>query len=360
MRVRWALVGLGIHLVVVVGLLVDNGWRPEYFVHFGHQSTMTPYAQQQIREDLLIPHRDGHDGQTFWVLARDPFLLDTETTGPLLEGRPVYRAQRMLYPLLASPWHLAGEQALLWGLIVVNLAAVAVGSYFTAALVLDHGVPGRASLAFALNPGLLLATLLNTSETLSLAGAIAFIYFVRRNRIGPALVAGVLAVLAREPTWLVLAGVAAFAPRLPLRTRVILAAVPAASAGIWGLYTRWRFDWPPTGAQELGLPFEGYIESWRDAWSPIGYWDDAVGAAVTVIAAVYVLWRWVARRDGSLLLAGAVPVAALVFVLTFPVVSLFTNSLRVSAPLLTLAALHAMASAYVRPAGVEEQSLRPA
>lgn len=105
---KWAAVELGIHLVLVaVGLAWAEG-KPEWFVHFGREYPALPLAKQVLGPDLLVPHDDGHDGQSFWVVARNPLLLQGETTlAPYLD-RPVLdlalnalRAIAPIFPLLA-------------------------------------------------------------------------------------------------------------------------------------------------------------------------------------------------------------------------------------------------------------------
>lgn len=308
--------------------------NPQFFVHFGREASVLPFARQVLGADLLTPHSDGHDGQAFWLLARDPLLLHgKEVLAPNLD-RPAYRAQRIIYPLLASPWRLAGETGLLWGLLATNLGVVLVGGLVACWLTTAVGAPLRASLAFALSPGVLLASLFSLSDGLALALLLGTTLALVRQRYAIAVLCGIAGALTKESTLIALAGFALLAPRIPLRRRVLLVAIPATTATAWAIYARWRLGWPPSQIEEFALPFWGYVDAWRRGWSPVGNWSDAVLAFALLPLAVFGFVRWRARR--SLLLAGALPFLALVPFLSAQVLDLAGNSLRVMTPSFTL------------------------
>lgn len=331
---RWALIGLFVHVLLTAAFLARAGGNPQYFVHFGEDAAVISFAQHVLGKDLLIPHTDGHDGQAFWLLARDPLLLEGKAVLASSLDRPAYRAQRILYPALAAPWRFAGETGLLWGLLATNLAVVFGGGRLAAALANELRAAGRASLSFALNPGVILATLFSLADALALALLLAATLALMRRRFALAVACGALGVLTKESTLIGLAGFALLAPRLPTRWRVLLVLIPAGAATAWALYVRWRLGWPAAQIQEFDLPFRGYLEAWQRGWSPIGNWYDAVPAFALLPLAALGLLRWHRRR--SLILAGGVPFLALVPFLSAQVLDLSGNSLRVLAPSLTL------------------------
>jgi hypothetical protein len=346
--VRWALVGLAVHVLVTGLLLLHFEGRPEYFVHLGSERTPVELARRELGPDVLVPHRDGHDGRFFWVLARDPLLLRPAEVAANLD-RPGYRSQRIAYPLLAAPWRLGGERALLWGLLLTNLAAVSLGGYAAARLAIRLGAAPRAGLAFALNPGILIAVLLDAADGLAAAALVATVLLTLERRRGWALAAAVVAVLAKEPTWLGVAGLAALAPGLERRERVLLAAVPVAAAAAWAVYARGRLGWAGDRPHELGLPLVGYVRA-LPVWNRAGDWSHAVAGAFAVLPlAALVVVRWWRRRTAAL--AAALPFALLVPLLSGAVLYSEINVLRAFAPALTLLVLDVLAAEHERDTG---------
>jgi len=339
----WAAVGLAIHLILVGVFLVAFDGNPQWFVHFGTEYPGIGYARSILGPDLLTPHQDGHDGQAYWALARDPLLLHGRDVLARNLDRPVYRAQRIAYPAIAAAWRLAGETALLWGLLITNLLVVFAGGWLAAQLARLSGAPLRASLGFALCPGVVVAALFDFSDALALAALLAAIVGLQSRRTALAIGAAVLAVLAKEPSLLGLIGIATLAPALDRRTRLSLVLVPTVAMIGWGLYARWRLGWLPTQINELALPLLGYVEAWQRAWAPRSAWADAFFAvALLPIAVIGTRW-WIARR--TLLLSAAVPFLWLVPFLSGSVLGLTLNSLRAIAPAVTLLILDGYAAA---------------
>lgn len=344
---RIALTGLLVHLALVAAFLLRFDGNPEWFVHFGRKGSVLPVARRVLGATVLVPHTDGHDGQAFWLLARDPLLTRPDDVGPYLD-RPAYRAQRILYPALAAPWRLAGERGLLWGLLAVNLAAVAVGGYLTALLARELGAPERAGLAFALNPAVIVGVLLDVSDPLMLALLVLAMLCLLRRHWTAAAVAAAAASLAKEQALFALAAAALFWRGFPSRPRMRVLASAVLAVGAWALYQRWRLGWPPSQIQEFSWPLWGYVDAYLRGWRHFNNWADATVAAALWPLAWVTIQRW--RRERSLLTVSALPYALYVPVLSAQVVDLAINALRAVGPLLTVLALDAYREANERSA----------
>ncbi len=103
----------------------------------------------------------GYDGQFAYFIARDP--LD----GWQYCDVPAYRYQRIVYPLLAWALALGQATAVPWTLIVVNVAALTMGTYFTEQLLALQGVNRWYALAYGLYGGLIAGLRLNLTEPLA-------------------------------------------------------------------------------------------------------------------------------------------------------------------------------------------------
>ncbi len=332
---RWALATVALY-TALVGVIAVHFDGPEWFLHLGHNNEANlAFARHYFGRDVVVPHRDGHDGRYFWVQARDPFILHPDVDKPLFDpGRATYRFQRVAYPLIAAPWRLLGERALLWGMVATNVVVIGAGAFVATLLALEMGAPARAALGFILSPAVAVAAIGDLSDALAVAALLLTILLLLRGRYGWAMAAGALAVLAKEPMLLGLAGIAVFWKRPTVRRRVLLVAVPLAAAAAWALYVRWRLGWASTRVEEFTAPFKGFVDAWRLSWSPTASWTDAVCALLLIPLAVVIVMRWWRRR--SLLLDAAVPFAVLVPFFSMQVLEILLNSVRSIAPAITL------------------------
>jgi hypothetical protein len=320
---------VAIALGVAVLVLAATQGGPDYFLQLGERSHNLALARDVLGDDVAVPLEDGHDGENSWVLARDPLLLDDDAAERF--DRPVYRAQRIGYPLLAAPWRLGGEQALLWGLVVTNVGAVVAGTWAAGRL--------GAAYAFAFNPLVILALLFDFADAVALAGVVLALVAAARGRTGLTAAASVGAALAKEPSLLALGAAAVLTRGLPPKLRLALVVPGAGAAGAWRLYviSRPGFGTDPQVQELEAVPFRGFVDAWDLSWGPGAHWFDA-GVAVALvgvaIAAAVVWWR---RRD--LASSAALGPCALLPFLSAQVVALPTNSLRAAGAAITLLGL---------------------
>jgi hypothetical protein len=347
----WRLVGAALTIyAAVVGLaLAHAGGNPEWFIHFGTQSTVIGEGRHILGPHVLIPHTQGQDGQTFWLMARDPLLLHPAVEKQY-EDRPAYRSQRVLYPLLAAPARVFGERPLVWALLLLNFVAIAFGTYWAAVLAATVRAPRRLALAFTLNPAVVIAVLMDASDALALALVVCGLaLWLRRHRrdLAWAAVAFALAALAKEVTVLVplALGAAELVRRRPRRA-VAVAAPSVLAVGAWAVYVRVRLGWPPTHVQEFAWPFDGFWQAFQRGWRVFGNWDQGAIALACLALMVVVLAAWLRWRDDLLL--AAVPFALLFPFLSAQVLDLGVNSARATGPALSLVAI-AIAAHQRRP-----------
>jgi len=326
---------LVLHVVLVASSLAQADGRIDSFVRFGAEGSNAALAERVLGEPVVHPSVESHDGVRFWVLARDPLLLDPEGTAAALDY-PAYRGQRILYPWLVQPWRIGGEWGLLWGMVVTNLLVVAAGTYITARLAVERAASPWVGLVFALDPAVQLSVMYDLADGLATAAVVAFVLLVRRQRWGWAALAATAAVLAKDTSVLPVAAVGLFAAGLTRRQRIVLLAVPAAVVGAWTVYQRSRLGWGTSNVSGnlVPVPFSGWLTAARGGWLANGALDDAFAGLLVLGLAAYVVVRWWRRRTIELL--ACLPVAVAVPFLASSVVNVNINAVRSLGPVLVL------------------------
>ena len=288
---RCRIVGL-VGFLVAVGfgtrLLLQHDGDPTIFTAFGEKAEeITSYAETELGREVVTRAELGHDGKFFFVLANDPWLLDADQQVVLLD-RPKYRAQRMLYPVLAGGGGLLDGDAIVWSLLIVNLVAMGLGTWGVAVLAAEMGGSPWWGLAFALNVGLISEMNIDAAGVVAAAAAFWALVFLRRGRLGPGI--GLLAVsaLSREAMLIVAAGSAWWIWRQGRRKGAAIAlAAPTGAVALWAVYVRMRLGSGGDIAQveELGWPFIGLIGAFDDWLSdPV---DLVAGLAILTLLALF-------------------------------------------------------------------------
>lgn len=326
--------------VLVVAVAAGTGDDAGWFLHLGETGPALERARELLGGDIDVPHRIGHDGASFWALARDPLLTDPAATSALLD-RPAYRARRIGYPLLASPWRLGGEQALLWGLVLTNIAAVGVGGWALARLRgADRTSPPLALGLATLSPAVLVALLFDLADAVALAALFLAAVFAERRPGVVLVLASATVGLTRESYAIGLAGLAALAPGLDRRTRVLVIAPAVVAAAAWTAYVQARLGDDGGGIRELTLvPFDGWVDAWQRTWSPADDWGSALASVLLLVAGATVVALLVRRRTP--LLAMAAPFALSLPFLTIHVIELPHNLVRATGPMIAALILEA-------------------
>ncbi|MDH3605939.1 MAG: hypothetical protein OER12_02975 [Acidimicrobiia bacterium] len=279
---------VGVMLVIVLQMVALDT-NASLYLSVGEEAPVNrAYIQDRLGETYEKPEL-GHDGRFFFVQAQDPFILDPDVYDEVID-RPLYRSQRLLYPLLASPARVVSQWTMVWWMLGINVIAMAAGTYFTARVAERMGLSAWLGLAFTLNPGVWAELNAGSAGTLAWALAVGGILMYLEGRLPLAVGLLVGAVLAREAMLLVVAGVALHSWRTHERIPPALAA-PVLTAIAWGLYVRVRMgaDLWASESEEFGLPLAGFIGA-------VGDWLDDADAVRMLVGLVFVvlLFRFVA------------------------------------------------------------------
>lgn len=245
-----------------------SGFDPAIFLAFGDRAAgEISYAEERLGRTVPTRPGGGHDGKTFFIQANDPLYLNPSQHGVFID-EPRYRAQRMLYPLLAGV--LGGFQPtwILWSMLAINVALFGVGGWITSRLAEAMGVSPWLGFAFVANLGVLFEWFISGSGVLAFTLALAATWAMSRQRAGQAVALFALAVLAREVMLLYVAGVGLLTwLRFGRRSALTVVLVPTISMLAWAAYLRLRL--PDSGSVDavgaLGVPFEGMSAAF-DSW----------------------------------------------------------------------------------------------
>lgn len=354
-------------LVGVVGLIVGGflvgrvlaafDWDPSATIKFGEASTeQNAYGEELLGEIVVAPRSLGHDGKFFFSQAMDPFYLEPDVHAVYLD-RPAYRAQRMLYPTLAGLGGLLSPTATAWGLIVVNVVALGMGSAATALVAKEMGLSPWFGLAFALNPGVFIVMWIDSAGILALAALMFGIYFVMRENLTVAAFALVVAALTRETMLIGALGLAAFwywkHRQLP---KFVIAPVLAVAG--WWIYLHWRLQEGLTqDTKALGLPFVGFAEAFQRWVSEPERLQDLLMGVVLLAAALGLVVR--AVKYPSAFGWAVAGFAVLGIFLSAPVWYRYFDSSRALAPVLTAYLILVPASAVASRKDGDKGRLRP-
>ncbi len=343
---------LGVTAYVVASLAATD-WDPTLFTAFGEADPATrEFAEERLGEVFLRPSL-GHDGRFFFVQANDPWIFDSENNARVLD-RPLYRSQRMLYPVLAGGGGLFGPEQIVWAMIVVSVLAVGAGTFATSMVATRMGISAWWGLAFAFNLGFLMEISIGGAGVVAGAAAFGAVAAIQRERHAWALTLLSLSVLAREAMLIAAVGCAWWlSSQAGERRRAVLTVLlPGAAAVLWAIYLRLRIGLEAGADQveEIGLPFVGFTRA-------VGHW--LAGDPLSLATGVVILLILLAYVYRTLLSGQLVGWAFLLFTLlgvmfTEQVWRSYFDISRAVAPVLTAYVLLIVASRHglvARPGG---------
>jgi hypothetical protein len=326
------IVGLAIAVAYVLRILIPAGMDPSVLAAFGEESgPPTRYARDLVGEVVTRPFL-GHDGRFFFAQANDPWLFDPENNAAVLD-RPLYRSQRMAYPMLASLFGILAPEGVLWGLVVVNLLAFGIGTWATGSIATRLGASPWLGLAFALNFGVISEVDIDGAGVVALAAAVMAVLALHRGSIRTAAALLALSALSREVMLLFAVGVFYAERRKHRQERWLLLLIPIAAVTAWGFYARSRLVGIRGTGQTQGVfawPFTGLVEA-AGSW-----WDrPSVGILSMVLLLVLVLFGLRVWQRPLPIEVGAAPFALLALFLSVNVWREPYDLARAIAPVLT-------------------------
>ncbi len=142
---------------------------------------------------------EGYDGQFVYYIVRNP-----STAAQYLDV-PAYRFQRILLPASGMVLSLGQESLIPWALLIVNLAALAIGTALMEQLLRARNVSRWYAIGYGLTLGTFGAARLSLPEPLAYALVLGGITLAQRERWLWSAILFALAALAKETT-LVFAG----------------------------------------------------------------------------------------------------------------------------------------------------------
>lgn len=330
--------------LLVASLLAAHGWNPTALIKFSPTDGEAYAYAEGLLGDVVAAPGLGHDGKFYFSQAMDPLYLEPATHAVHLD-RPTYRAQRMLYPTIAAMLGLAGPTLTAWALIGVNLLGLGVGTAATSLLAREMGLSSVFGAAFVFNPGVLVASMIDTAEVLATLFFVLSVLLVLRNRQLLASLALTGAVLSRETMVIAVVGLAVYT--LWMRRRVPWhLALPVVIPGLWWVYLRARLGGLTDTVQDtqaVGAPFEGFLGAlghWVN--SPVDLPDLVMGVVLMAVAGLLV---WRAFRSPNVLGAMVAGFSVLAVMLAEPVWMRYFDSSRALAPMITAYVLLAVPGA---------------
>jgi hypothetical protein len=283
-RLRPWHVVLAISLCYVLITLARYDFDPLYFALIG------------TRYDPGLPDgRPGYDGQFAYQIAKDPL------NGWRKIDVPAYRYQRIVYPLAARVAALGQPALTPWALILVNVAALTVGTWLTEGILRHFKMSRWYALAFGLSAGTLMAVRLDLTESLAYALAQGGVLLALKERWRSAAVLFAVAALTKEMTLAFPAAIGlVYVWRREWSRALAFSAMVLLPFTLWQLVLWQWFGQPGLGSGgDMATPFE--IVPLRGLWS-IAWLDVrvfALLAAMMIPLAVIpgLISLWVAGRQ---------------------------------------------------------------
>ncbi len=257
------------------------------------------FKAPQIWTPRTLIHKGsvGYDGQFYYYIAHDPFILGNSYNHI---DFPAYRYQRIIYPLTAWLLSFGQPNVIPYMMVAVNLLGILLGTYFIILILKHYGRSPWYSLFYPTFWGFLLCLLRSLPEPLAITFVVMAVFFYLKGQTVRQVVVLSLAALTQETTLLVtMAFLFYFLGRKDFRRSLSMLFPPLIYSG-WQLYLHSRFQTFSFvgGTQNFGLPFWGIIQKFL-SFGPGGslYERSAellflVLVLILIITAVYEVFKY--------------------------------------------------------------------
>jgi hypothetical protein len=261
-----ALASVGTCLVAALATMEPSGFKPSALVHIGSGDPLAPLAQAAA-PGFAFSGGNHYDGEYYYAIARDPLARGEEHR---LIDRAAYRYGHPALGFLGALASLGSAPLVPVALLLAVLACAGLAGWAGARLAEDLGRSPWLGLSIALNPGIVLAASVVTSEAIGLAAILLALWAWRRGKLGVALGALAVGCFAKESYVLVPVGIAVFElvrRREGVARRVGLLALTPLPFVCWYAYVWARFGtFPQSQARDLtSAPFVGWLDTLHKA-----------------------------------------------------------------------------------------------
>jgi hypothetical protein len=288
----WFALGTVIALVVMTAYAIKGAGL---LLHVGSENALLHQLQAEVGP-LQPADPIGHDGQLYYLIARDP-LARRQTPAVIASldnNGPRYRYRRILFPVLAGGFGEFGGRTTLYAMIGWLALAMGLASVAIADLGFLMNVRGAWVLIAIVNAGALASLLFLTPDMLALALGLAGVALTLRSRIVPAVLVFALAALTKEVYLLVPWALAICLWRRSVDRQAVLALamVPPLPLALWSSWVTRVVPDVATTVANLGTPFNGFAQAVR-YWvgvesNPVEIWLGAV-ISLTLVASIVAL-----------------------------------------------------------------------
>ncbi len=189
-------------MVALLSAIVLLGVVGGYFVRLGgNTGSFICIGDQFIPPEKLAPgipylkNSAGYDGQFFYLIAHDPWILSNYYK---YIDSPGYRCQRIFYPLLVHLTAGGDPRNYPDRMVQINFAAIILGTFFVARFLASQGRSSLWAFVFAFLGGNLLGLFRDLADPLGLTLAVLALILYESRRFWSCTLWLSLAVLTRE------------------------------------------------------------------------------------------------------------------------------------------------------------------